>query len=852
MFKLTRTNLLAHRRRLVGTFLAVVIGVGFYSGISTLTATINRTFDVLFSNGNRGTDAYVRSSSKIEVQAGPGSFTQRGRIDASLVTTVGSVAGVRDAKPFIQGIGRIVNQQGKALGNPDQGPPVFAEAWIDDPSLSGWAIAEGRGPAADGEVVIDRKSAKDGNIKVGAPVTVLMLHPVHATVVGIATYAGEDSSGGTTYAAFTLEQAERDLVGEPGKVDGLKVAASPGVSQTELVARLQRVLPAGTEAITGAALVTELQDSIQKQFLGFFNTVLMFFGFVAVIVAVFSIYNTFSIIVSQRAREMALLRAIGASRRQVLFSVLFEALSVGAVASFIGVFVGAGLALGLRSLMNAIGFGLPATEFVFGPATVINGVITGTLVALIAGSMPAIKATRIPPLAAMRSVAVERTRPSKPRIVIGALVMAAGLFNVISAGLARSTSAAPSAGIGGALSLLGLVILGPAAARPFSAVAGSPLPKLRGVTGALARQNAMRNPRRTSGSAMALLIGVAVVAFFSIFAASIKATINAQIDKSFAGDLVVGSGGFGFGGITPQLAKDLAAQPQVQAVSGMRFGLMAVEGKSKQITAADPATLNSVLDVGVVDGSLAALGTQELAVGQSVAKDNGWEIGTELPVRFIDGAEARFKIAALYKNSDVVGNYLLGLAAWQPHAPDSTDFLVAIKLKSGANVGDAKRQLQPLVDSLAAGSRFQTRSEFRASRAGQINQVLLFVVVMLVVAIIISLMGIANTLALSINERTREIGLLRAVGMARAQLRSIIRWEGALIALFGTVGGLMLGVLTSWSLASVTGENGLTYQLPFLGLFLLILLGAAAGIVSALLPARRASRLNVLAAIAEE
>lgn len=852
MFKLTRTNLFAHRRRLVGTFLAVVIGVGFYSGISTLTATINRTFEVLFSNGNRGTDAFVRSSSKIEVQAGPGTFTQRGRIDASLVSTIDRVPGVRDAQPFIQGVGRIVTQQGKALGNPDQGPPVFAEAWIDDPALNGWAIAQGRAPAADGEIVIDRQAAKDGKISLGDTVTVLMLHPVKASVVGIATYAGEDSSGGTTLAAFTLAQAERDLVGEPGKVDGIKVAASPGVSQTELASRLQRALPAGTETITGAALIAELQDNIQKQFLGFFNTVLMFFGVIAVIVAVFSIYNTFSIIVSQRAREMALLRAIGASRRQVLTSVLLEALSVGAVASFIGVFLGAGLALGLRALLNGIGFGLPASRFVFGAPTVINGVITGTLVAVVAGLVPAVKATRIPPIAAMRSVAVEKTKPSKPRIVVGTLIMAAGLFNVISAGLSGGTSAAPTAGIGGALSLIGLVVLGPVAARPFSAIAGSPLSKLRGVTGGLARQNAMRNPRRTSGSALALLIGVAVVAFFSIFAASIKATINAQIDKSFAGDLVVGSGGFGFGGITPQLAKDLATQPQVQAVSGMRFGLMAVEGKSKQITAADPATLNSVLDVGVVDGSLAALGAKDLAVGQSVAKDNGWTVGTVLPVRFVDGSEDRFKIAALYKNSDVVGNYLLGLAAWQPHAPDSTDFLVAVKLKSGVNVADAKRQLQPLVESLAAGSKFQTRSEFRASRAGQINQVLLFVVVMLVVAIIISLMGIANTLALSINERTREIGLLRAVGMARAQLRSMIRWEGALIALFGTVGGLILGVLTSWSLASVTGERGLTFQLPIVGLFLLVLLGGAAGIVSALLPARRAARLNVLDAIAEE
>jgi len=225
MLKITMRNLVAHKRRLVGTFLAVVIGVGFFSGVTTLTATIDKTFKDLFSNGNQGTDAFVRSSSKIEVQAGPGSFTQRGRVDATLVDTILAVPGVKDAKPFIQGNGRIVNAEGKALGNPDQGPPALAEAWVDDPALNGWSIAEGREPTADGEVVIDRKSAKEGHVKVGDHVTVQALHPVQALVVGIATYAGEDSSGGTTFAAFIVSQAERDIVGEPGKVDGIKVVA---------------------------------------------------------------------------------------------------------------------------------------------------------------------------------------------------------------------------------------------------------------------------------------------------------------------------------------------------------------------------------------------------------------------------------------------------------------------------------------------------------------------------------------------------------------------------------------------------------------------------------------------------
>jgi putative ABC transport system permease protein len=380
------------------------------------------------------------------------------------------------------------------------------------------------------------------------------------------------------------------------------------------------------------------------------------------------------------------------------------------------------------------------------------------------------------------------------------------------------------------------------------------LPKVRGITGALAQQNAMRNPRRTAASAMALMIGVSIVAFFTIFASSIKATIDGQIDKSFAGDLVVNTGGGGGGGsITPQLAKDIAAKPEVEAVSGFRFGVMNVDGDPKEITAADPGSLGEVLDIGVTQGALTDLGPSSLAVGKSAADDHGWRVGTTLPVQFVDGTRDTFRIAVLYDHADVVGNYLVGLTAWQPHAPDGTDFLVAIKLKDGVSLGQGRAAIKPLVDAQAAGAHLQSRDEFRKDQAGQIDQVIFFVYAMLGVAIIISLMGIANTLSLSINERTREIGLLRAVGMAREQLKSAIRWEGALIALFGTVGGLILGLLTSWAIAQAASqEGGLTYRLPVVALIVLVILGVVAGIVSAVLPGRRAAKLDVMGAIAHE
>jgi len=353
---------------------------------------------------------------------------------------------------------------------------------------------------------------------------------------------------------------------------------------------------------------------------------------------------------------------------------------------------------------------------------------------------------------------------------------------------------------------------------------------------------------------MALMIGVGIVAFFTVFASSIKATIDDQIDRGFAGDLVVDSGQFGGGGVTPQLAQDLRAQPQVKAAAGLRFGFIDIEGSGKQIIVSDPSDLSSVLDLGVTQGSLADLGTNQIAVGESAAKDNGWTLGTKLPVKFIDGTTSDFEIVALFENDDVINsNYFMSTAAWAPHALQDFDALVAVKLQDGVSTAEGKSAIKPFVDREAAGAKLQTRNEFREAQAGQIDQVVTFVYAMLGVAIIISLMGIANTLSLSINERIREIGLMRAVGMLREQLRATIRWEAVIIALFGTLGGLAFGVLVSWSLAQVaSSEGGVVFRLPIVGLVVLVVLGAAAGVVSAILPARRAAKLDVLRAIATD
>jgi putative ABC transport system permease protein len=347
------------------------------------------------------------------------------------------------------------------------------------------------------------------------------------------------------------------------------------------------------------------------------------------------------------------------------------------------------------------------------------------------------------------------------------------------------------------------------------------------------------------------MIGVGIVALFTVFASSLQATINKQIDTQFAGDLVVGSGN-GFGGITPALATELNQQPQVDAATGLRFAVGVVHGKSEQLFGVDPSAIQKIAHVDVRSGDLAQVDDTHLAIDASTADDNHWSVGSTIDVKFVDGQTENLTVAAIYKDARLFGSYVLAPAKLSAHQPESSDAIVAIKLKSGVDAEQAKLDLKPIVDKYAVGQTFETRSEFADDQAGQILQVLYFFYVMLAVAIIISLMGIANTLSLSINERTREIGLSRAVGMVRKQLKATIRWEGALIALFGTIGGLGLGVAASWAVVQSTGEDGLTYQLPLINLLVLAILGALAGIFSALLPARRAGRMDVLAAIADE
>ncbi|HEY3240439.1 MAG TPA: ABC transporter permease, partial [Acidimicrobiia bacterium] len=510
----------SHKRRLIGTFAAVALGVAFLSGTLVLGDTLRANFDELFARANAGVDAVVRSAESMRTEVG----RVRPLIDESLAGKLRDVDGVATVAPNIEGYGALIGQDGEPVGG--SGPPQLAGNWIDDPELNPYQLVEGRPPLNANEVVVNRTAAEDAGLKPGDTATVQTPDPVQVKVVGLVSFGPEDSAGGVTFVAFITDAAQRLLLHRDGQVTSFLLKAEDGVSQEDLVAEVRPVLPGSVETITGTELTDESIDDIGKDFLNVFSIFLTSFAVVALMVATFSIYNTFSILVAQRTRESALLRALGASRRQILASVVGEAAVIGVVASVFGLLGGLLVAEGLKGLFDAFGFALPAGGLALKAGAVVASLLVGMVVTLAAGVVPAVKASRVPPLAALREVALERTRASVPRAVAGLLLIGIGVAVVLAAVLGGGDGVLARAGLGAGATIVGVVVFGPVIARPAAGAIGWPLPRLRGVTGLLARQNAMRNPRRTAGTASALMVGVAVVTLFTVVAASIKQSID--------------------------------------------------------------------------------------------------------------------------------------------------------------------------------------------------------------------------------------------------------------------------------------------------------------------------------------
>jgi putative ABC transport system permease protein len=845
-------SLSAHKRRLVSTLLAVAIGVAFLAGTLVLADTTRSSFDDLFQQMNAGTDVVVRP--KPPTDEGEHDMEGDGDsvvlLDQAVADEVARVAGVRQVVPGITGFGTLVGRDGKPLGG--MGPPTVAGSWDGEGPMNPFRIVEGAAPVRDTDVVIDKASAIAGQLRTGDTTTVQTPEPVAVTITGIAGFGDRDSAGGLTFVGFTLDGAQRHVLHQPGKITSIAVAGDGRLSQTELARRIEPVLPAGTETITGDQLSIKQRAAIDGDFLDFFNTFLLAFAGIALLVATFSIYNTFSILMAQRTRESALLRALGASRRQILTTAVLETFAIGVVASAIGLVSGIGLAVGLRSIFALLGFSLPEAALVIQSRTVVLTLVVGTVVTVLAGLLPARRSSRIPPLAALRDIAVDRTDQSTLRLVTGVLLTLAGGVFVFHTAMTGGDNVLARAAAGALVGLVGVVILGPTLASTVIPVIGWPLAALRGTTGRLARENAGRNPRRTSGTAAALMIGVAVVTSFTVMAQSLKVSAAETVMKSFGGDLVISPGTGAGGSVPPALARQLSDTPEVDLAFGFTGGRVKLGDRSTGVTVAEPTALGAMLDLGVQHGSITALRPDQLAVSTAEAEARGWQPGTPVPARFRDGQTATFTVGAIYDLTDLLSDIVLPRAAWTPHVVQDRDEVVLVRLAEGVSIAEGRAAVEPFTKPLA-GVEVQDREQFLDSFGAQINQQLVLIYVMLVLAIIIALLGIANTLALSIHERVRELGLLRAVGQTRRQVRSMVRGESVIIALFGTLTGVALGIYLGWALVKAAASEGIgTFSAAPLQLIVVAVVGGLAGVLAARRPAKRAARLDVLAAIATD
>lgn len=835
-------GLLAHKLRLFLTAIAVVLGVAFVAGTFVLTDTINKTFNTLFTEISAGTDITVRSESGFGDNANLD--VSRSTIPSSLLAAVRAVPGVAAADGTVGGYAQFVDEQGEAVST--TGAPTLGFNWTE-PGLSPLTLRSGREPQRDGEVVVDAVTAREHDFALGDRIRILFRGPTEEfTVVGITGFGAADNLAGATLAIFEETTAQR-VFGKVGRFDSIEAKAVEGVSTVELRDRIITVVPQGVEVITSKQVADESAKAV-SQALGFLNTALLVFGGIALFVGGFIILNTFSILVAQRTRELALLRALGASRRQVMASVIAEAFAVGVFASVVGIGLGVLVAIGLQSLLKSFGIDLPAAGVVLKPRTFIASVIVGVGVTVLSSIAPARRASRIAPMAALRGGAEEHGGSLRRRSIAGAVVTAVGmvvlLWGLFGGGISL-------VGVGAALVFVGVALLSPLAAIPMARAIGAPFPRIAGMSGKLGRQNAMRNPRRTAATSAALMVGLGLVACVSVLAASIKSSAAEIVDDYLAADYIISTASF-LPNISTDLAPRLASQPELAAVSGLQTGQWRSNGQGRSLFGADPATVGRVLKFEVTAGEASALSRGEILVGEEQLNEKNLQIGEMLPMTFAQTGDTQLRIGGTFAKNQLLGNYLVSTATFDAHFPDRLDFVVLAAARAGVTPAAARAAVERVTDEFP-NVDVRDQAEFKQQQEDQVNQILGLITALLLLSIIIALFGIVNTLALSIFERTRELGLLRAVGMSRRQVRSMIRGESVIIAVMGAVLGLAVGVLFGFAVVNALADEGIgAVVIPFGQLLTYVVLAGVAGVIAAVFPARRAARLDVLAAISYE
>ena len=853
MLALSLRGIATRKLRTALTAFAVVLGVALVSGTYMLTDTINSSFDEVFQTANRNVDVAITPTRVFSSDA-EGNAVTPNPLPASLLRAVRDVPGVALAAGSVFEMGQIYDKDDEPL---TRGPPMF----VSDTSprrFDAFVYVDGRPPRAAGEVALDKFSADKADYELGDTVRLSGEGPQEAfRLVGIAKFGEADSLGGAAVAIVTPPVAQR-VLGLHDEYTTIQVAAEPGTTPSELAAAIRAVVPARVATVRTGEQQAASDSRDIKDSLSFLRTFLFVFAGIALFVGAFLIANTFSITVAQRAREFALLRMIGANRRQVLRSVVAEALLIGFVAALIGFLAGFGIAPGLKALFTLFGAEFPANGIVLKTRTIVVSLLLGTVITLVSAFAPALRATRVPPIAALQDAAtLSKGRAARWRTPLSAVVALLGIA-ILCLGLFGSTTggdAAALVGVGAAVVFIGVGLLANLIVRPLSLAVGKPLESLRGVSGRLARENASRNPRRTASTSAALMIGVALVAFMTIFAAGLKASIADAVDLGLKGQLIAQTTNFS---PTPAAARGvLDAVDGVETVSGVRFTKAIVAGEGRpNVTGVDPATIDDVFNVDWVDGSsatLRSLGPGEVLLSKRWSEDHDRGVGDTLRVTTPTGARLTAKVSGVYDDdANLLGALTFPNAVLASEFNARGDAFLMAATQPGLDADGVAERADRVVSAAFPSIEVLTKDEFVERQEGQVNQLLALIYVLLALALVIALFGIVNTLFLTIHERTRELGMLRAIGTSRRQVKRMVRYEAVITALIGAVLGVVLGAIFAVLVTIPLKSEGFTISIPVVQLLVLLGLAAIFGVIAAIWPARRAAKLDVLNALAYE
>jgi putative ABC transport system permease protein len=848
VWRVTWRNLFARKLRLLLSAFAIVLGVAFVAGSLIFTNAMGGAFDDIIEGSTADVEVAYKGANDFD------SGQDNRTFPASVVSDLEALPEVGSAHPqnTLQTV-FVIGNDGKVLGG--NGPPGLAMNPTDAQSVAGkpiLSVVRGSYPTGPDQIALDVDTADKGGFEVGDTVELATpgKPPVMKTKLTGLVEFGSGGLNGATLTVFDTSFMQQRFFGGRDVFTTVSLNAAPGVSQTELAKAAQTVLPEGVVARTGKVYVAENKANLDE-ILGFLQTFLLVFAAIALFVGVFLIINTFSILVAQRSRELALLRAMGASRRQVNRSVLLEAIAVGLVGSTVGLGLGYVLALGLRWLFGQFGLDLSRAAFPMTWAAVVWSYVIGIGVTAVAAVLPARRASRIPPIAALRDDVAMPESSVRRRVLVGTVLVVLGAGSM-AAGLAGDGNSGLIALGGGVLLIfVGVALMSAFLGQPVLQLFGVVFSRMFGTVGRLATQNALRNPRRTGATASALMIGLALMTMVSIFGASASASTDAAIGKALTSQFIISNVvGQPF---STDVAEKVRRLDGVAGVTQLRSAYPKLKGGGSAWTIGiDPKAFGIAFSVPAVKGSFADLGPGTVAITEAAAKRRGFTLGDDVTMKF-QGGDAKLKVVALFPSTAAVpGDYVVTPEVLEKGGLTPLDAMVFVTKDPSASTNAVRSEIEGVIKDLPTVT-VKDPEGYAAEQQSQVKQFVYFLYGLLGLAVIIAILGVINTLSLSVIERTREVGLLRAVGVTRRQLRTMIRLESVVVAVLGGVLGTLMGVLFGTTVVSALKDQGLTdLAVPWLWLGGFLLLAAVAGVLAAVVPARRAAKLDVLRAIGAE